>query len=275
MNRRTASYWVARGGVEAPIARRAGSSSRGRTGRARRAGPAGPGTGYSCSPLTRSGARLVTIDRDARRARGGARRRPARRRSPARSCRARAAPRDRPATRSGCRGPGARPPRRGRASSGSWPRSGPDRGPARAATNQIPSANRSATSAASWSESRVLPVPPGPGEGQEAGRPEQLARLAPAPSRGRRSSSAGSAGCSAGGRASGSAGNPSRSPSITSWQSRSGRRSFSRCSPSPRSPTPGGQLVGDEDRGRLGQEDLAAVAGRRDPRRAMDVRPDV
>ena len=65
-------------------------------------------------------------------------------------------------------------------------------------------------------------------------------------------------------------------PSIVSWYSRSGRgTSRRRCVPRSSSAGAGRQLVGDEGRGGPGQDDLAAVAGRRDPGRAADVEAPV
>ena len=167
---------IAVGGVEAALAARQvqllelgqGEESRG-AGR--------PGTGYSCSPETRSGGPARRDDREPRRG-------------------AQEVGDDRGAVDDllevvedeqhlalgqpldeHVAGRLGRRPRPGRASSRSATRPGPGRGPARAATNQTPSGNSSATSAASWSDSRVLPVPPGPGQGQQAGRREQRGGL--------------------------------------------------------------------------------------------------
>ena len=225
-----------------------------------------PGTGYSCSPETRSGARLVamTDSRSARAEQVGDDRRAVdhllevvedeqdlpRRRATRRGGRAAVRPAglDEPERRSAIRDatrPGSRT-----GSSG---------------TNQTPSANSLGDVGGELEREAGLAGAAGPGQRQQPGRREEAAGLAPAPPRGRRSSSAGSAGCSAGGRATGSAGSRS-----AGRRSRAGR-SAPAGGPSggarrgPRMPTPVRQLVGDERRGRLRQQDLAAVPGRRRP----------
>ena len=66
-------------------------------------------------------------------------------------------------------------------------------------------------------------------------------------------------------------------PGPVTWNSRCG--SVQRAQPVgaevDRAPIGAAQLVGDQVAGRLGDEDLAAVAGRADPRGAVDVEPDV
>ena len=111
------------------------------------------------------------------------------------------------------------------------------------ATKKMPSGKSSAAFAATWSDRRVLPVPPGPGERHEPVRGEEARRPPPAPARARRTRSAASAGCSDGRRASAAAGTRARSPSATTWYSGCGsRRSLSRWLPeaAQRRPRPGG-----------------------------------
>ena len=77
-------------------------------------------------------------------------------------------------------------------------------------------------------------------------------------------------------QASGAAGKSAGSPSISSCQIRSGAgRSLSRCSPRSRRRCPSGSVGCDEGPRRVRDEDLAAMPGRGDPGRAMDVDPDV
>ena len=133
---------------------------------------------------------------------------------------------------------------------------------------KTPSGNWSATPAATSSASRVLPVPPDRSASGVASRPAGAS--APGAGRGgRRSSSAGSAGCSGSRRACAAAGSRCRSPSMTSWASRSAReRSFRRCSPRSRRLTPAGSepsasdLVADAERapGRRGPPHRSCAA---------------
>ena len=112
------------------------------------------------------------------------------------------------------------------------------RGSARAATKKTPSGKSSAARAASWSDSRVLPVPPGPVRVSSrvvASRPAASSSSASRPTNvvscvgrlfGRASSVR-------------SGGNSTGSPSATTWKMRTGApRSLSRCSPRSRSVTP-------------------------------------
>ena len=237
------------------------------------AGPAGPGPGTPAR--RRPGAGPGSSRSPGASARpGGGRRRPGRRRSPARSCRGRAAPCARPATPRAGRAATSPRSRQGRTSSRSATRTRAGSRTGSSATNHAPSSYSWATSAASWSDSRVLPVPPGPvsvssrvvassspASFSSASRPTKLVscvgRLL-----GRLSSDR-------------IGGKSTWRPSIASWQMRSGRRSLSRCSPRLRSATPGGSDPDDPIRRGLREQDLAAVAGAADPGRPMDVGADV
>ena len=142
-------------------------------------------------------------------------------------------------------------------------------------TKKTPSGKSSDDRAASWSDSRVLPVPPGP---------VSVSSRVPASSRAAVSSSA------------------SRPTKVVSWVGRlfgpgvqraqrrevggqavgdrPGRcrtgalRSLSRCSPRSRSVTPSTGWSSSWSRVRLGREDLPAVGERRDPRRPVDAETD-
>ena len=142
-------------------------------------------------------------------------------------------------------------------------------------TKKTPSAKSSETRAASWSDSRVLPVPPGPGQRQQPGRAEQGRRPRPARRRDRRRSSAGSAGCSDGRRASAARGNSDGSPSTIDLDQVVRRQQVLEAdAPRSRSVTPGGRCVDEQAARRVGHEDLAAMGDRRDPRRLVDVDAD-
>ena len=89
---------------------------------------------------------------------------------------------------------------------------------------------------------------------------------------GPRSSSADPAGCRVRSAEVRSGGKSFGRPAMSSWLKRSARgTSLSTCRPRSRSVVPVGQCVGDEDRGRLGQDHLAAMSDGRDPGRPVDV----
>ena len=110
-------------------------------------------------------------------------------------------------------------------------------------TKKTPSGKVSATDVASWSESRVFPVPPGPVI--VSSRVVSNRRLASASSSSRPTKVVSWVGRLFG-RVSGvrSFGNSEGSPSPSTWKSRSGAsRSRSRYSPSSRRVTPGGRAL--------------------------------
>ena len=172
---------------------------------------------------------------------GAARRRPCRRRPPARSCRGRAGRAQSPMS-STSRSMAVR------ALLSASPRVRAIVGATRAgsrtasrATNQTPSGKSSAAAAATWSDSRVLPVPPGPVRVRS-----RVVRSSPtaSPSSRSRPTNVVSWVGRLFGRASSerSGGKVSGSPSMTSWPGRSGsRRSLSRWRPRSRRPTPSGR----------------------------------
>ena len=250
--RRTASYWSrsaasrlaepCREALETPRARARPVSG----------GPAGPGTTYSCSPATRSTARLVTMTWSTGHARS----------SSATSAggldhllevvedeRARARPRSADARAS----PGCSPGR------GTTPSvcaivgstsAGSRRGSR--ATNQTPSGKSSATCGRELQRQARLARAARARERQQARAP----RGAPRRPRSSRSRPTNEVSCDgqvvrAARRASGGSGSPSGSPSMTSWLSGWGRRSLRRCSPRSRSAVPGGQRGCGQDAGRL------------------------
>ena len=242
MNSRTASYVdsVAASIVRAP--RPAGSPARARSAARGPAASAGPGPGTPARPRRGAAARDVTsADRPGRVAqqvgddRAGVER-------PARSCRGRAG-----------RCLPAEPLARGRRRPAGAPALGePDRRRRSADATSAGLADRlerdeedavrdsrSAALAATWSDSRVLPVPPGPVS--VTSRFAASSAPASASSRSRPTNDVSCVGRLFG-RASSerSGGNSIRSPSATTWHSGCGsRRSFSRWSPRPRSEMPG------------------------------------
>ena len=117
-----------------------------------------------------------------------------------------------------------------------------------------------------------LAGPARPGEGQQPGPIAAARRPRPARARGRRTSSAGSAGCSAGRRASGAAGSR-----LAGRRRRPGRAApacpgpCSRCSPRSRRRDAVGSDAVDEGSRRVRCQDLAAVRDGRDPGGAVDV----
>ena len=134
-------------------------------------------------------------------------------------------------------------------------------------THQTPSGASSATSAAACNASRVFPVPPGPGERQQpdvvaAQQADDLVQLARAAEERRRRN--------------GQVRLVERLQAREVARRRAGRarsgaeRSFSRCSPRSRRSSPA-----TRSRVACDSEHLPAVPGRGDPRRAMDVDPDV
>ncbi len=174
-------------------------AGRGRAGR----GVPGPGTPARRRSAAARGSWQASGSRPAgaaaRRCRPG-------RRAPARGCRGRAGPASTrapsPARRSGCGTGRRRCPSRAR----SPERRGPYRSTIPSGTNQTPSGYSSARLAATWSASRVLPVPPGPVRVSSRVAREQGAHLVELASPARRTTSAPSAGCWGARRATGSAG---------------------------------------------------------------------
>ena len=142
-------------------------------------------------------------------------------------------------------------------------------------TNHAPSGYSSARLAATWSARRVLPVPPGP----VSVTSRVLARSAriSSSSRSRPTNDVSSIGRLLGRASSERIGGKSAGrPSITSCAIRSGRRSLSRWAPSDRRrQARPARWPSTSDRGRLGEQHLAAVAGGADARRAVDVVADV
>ncbi len=111
------------------------------------------------------------------------------------------------------------------------------------ATKNAPSGYSSATSAATWRLSRVLPVPPGPVSVSRRERPRRS--RASATSRSRPTKVVSCVGRLLGVRSRvRRAGKSAGRVSITSWYRCSGRwRSLSRCSPMSRNVTPGGRAL--------------------------------
>ena len=141
-------------------------------------------------------------------------------------------------------------------------------------TKKTPSGKSSDDRAASWSESRVLPVPPGPV--RVSSRVGASSRAAASSSASRPTNVVSWVGRLFG-RASSerSGGKSDGRPSATTWTMRTGAlRSLSRCSPRSRSVTPSTGLVVEQGAGRLGREDLAAVGHRREPGRPVDAEAD-
>ena len=111
------------------------------------------------------------------------------------------------------------------------------------------------------------------GQRHEAGRVEQCTQLDEVLRRGRRSSSAGPAGCRPSRRPREAAGSRCGRPGTSSWNRCSGTGHVleRRAGRGSRTATPAGRLDSTRARRRPGQHDLAAVPDRGDPRRAIDV----
>ena len=198
-------------------------------------------------------------------------------RSPARSCRGRAACAARRCGRSS-RSIELRPPRSGRPSA--WPMvAGTSSGSVIGAssTKKTPSRERAQGAARHLEAEARLARAAGPGERQQPVVGRAVRVISPisraAPEEGRQPASAG---CSAPRRATRAAGSRSAAPSTTSCHSRSGRsRSLSRCSPRSRSSTPSGSASADQRARRVREEHLAAVPDAGDAAGAVHVEADV
>ena len=145
------------------------------------------------------------------------------------------------------------------------------------ATKNTPCGKSSTSSAAAWSPSRVLPVPPGPVSVSRRTSSRRSCSTTAATSRSRPISGVGWTGRFVGRFSSvRNGGNSLGSPSITSCESRCGRVQVLEpvlAEVAQRDPV--GQLVLDELARRLRDQHLPAVASRADPRRARHVEPDV
>ena len=206
--------------------------------RSRSTGDGSPGTGYSCSPEIRSGARLVARTRifSARRSRSPMSPPAARTCSRlSRTISARFVPSSVASTSIGLRA-GSSPIPMARAIAGTTS-AGFVMVPS--GTNHTPSGNSSARPAATCSASRVLPVPPGPVSVRSRVVPRR-ARVSSS-SRSRPTNEVSSVGRLLGRASSERIGGKSAGrPSITSWAMRSGRRSLRRCAPNGRIVRPAG-----------------------------------
>ena len=213
--------------------------------RSRSGGEGRPGTGYSCSPEIRSGARLVAMIRTL----------PARRRSSPISVAAARTCSRLSRTRSACFDASSVP----RTSIGERLGSSPipmaraiagitsvesvmvPRG-----TNQVPSGYSSTSDAATWSASRVLPVPPGPVS--VTSRELATSVRVSSSSRSRPTNEVSSTGRLLGRASIERIGgkSPGR-PSMSSWAIRSGRRSLRRWAPRDRRLRPGASRPSTSD----------------------------